>query len=123
MPCCGLTEYRERVPIKYTAAGLVVFWGGFSVALAAGLLTCWLPWGRHVLRWCGAFLLALWRDTMRNPASVPARWACRLSGRLLPVSPIAAEWVFRHPEAPVVAVTVVGIAVLAGAVWLCSFLV
>ena len=76
MPCCGLTEYRERVPIKYTAAGLVVFWGGFAVALTAGLLTCWLPWGRHVLRSCGAFLLALWGDTMRNPASPWTRLCC-----------------------------------------------
>jgi len=114
MPCCGLTEYRERVPIKYTAAGFVVFWGGFALAVIAGLLTVWLPWGRSMLRSCWAFLGALWRDTMRNPAAVPGRWACRLSGRLLTVSPSAAEWVFRHPEAPVLAVTVAAVAALAG---------
>ena len=120
MPCCGLTEYRERVPFRYTAAGTVVFWGAFALAVIAGALGCWRPGGRRLLAACGAFLAALWRDTMRNPSSVPARWACRMSGRLLPISPAAAEWVFRHPEAPVLGLVVLTLGILAGVIWLCS---
>lgn len=121
MPCCGLHEYRVKVPIRYTLAGGVVFWGGLILMMVLGVLTCWSGPGRQMLKAGGAFLGALWRETMRSPGSVPARWACRLSGRVLKVSPALAELVFRHPELPVLA----GLALLAGAfaggIWICSF--
>jgi hypothetical protein len=100
MPCCGLHEYRRRVPIKYMLSGGLVFWSVFVAASTFGLVTVWSARGRLVLRVQAEFLRSLWTETMRRHDSVPARWSCRLSGRALALSPRLAEMIYRHPEVP-----------------------
>ena len=121
MPCCGLTEYRRRVPFKLTLVGMIVFWSVFTATVLAGLAMSWRASGRLTLRTCGAFLGALWVDTMRQPHSIPAQWACRLSGFLLPVWPAAGEFVYRHPETPVFAGLLVLAGLIFGVVRLCTY--
>jgi hypothetical protein len=96
-----------------------VFWSVFAGVLIVGLATSWRPGGRQALRSCGAFVAALWRDAMRNPTSVPARYACIWSGRLLRVSPPAAAFVYRHPEVPLAIGALLLIGIIGGSVWLC----
>ena len=98
MPCCGLHEYREKVPLKYTLAGCGVFWGGFFIALISGLVLAWTRNGRSILRILTSFMGALWIDTMRQRDSIPARWSCRCSGYFLPLSPRLAAVIYRRPE-------------------------
>lgn len=98
MPCCGLHEYRRTVPVKYMIAGGLVFWTTFLAALLVGLLTVWSARGRLLLRTEAEFLRSLWRETMRGRDSIPARWACRLSGAALRVSPSLAGLIYRRPE-------------------------
>lgn len=98
MPCCGLHEYRERVPLKYTLAGMLVFWGAFVGASVLGILLCWTRMGRSLLACQWEFLRSIWKETMRDRDSVPARWSCRLSGYVLPIWPGLAETVYRRPE-------------------------
>ena len=121
MPCCGLTEYRRRVAMRLTLVGMLVFWSVFAITVLWGLLTCWRSSGRLTLRTCAAFLGALWTDTMRSPESVPSRWACRLSGHLLPVWPAAGELVYRRPEIPVLAGLIAIAIVISGVVRLWSY--
>lgn len=115
MPCCGLTEYRQRVPLKYTLAGSVVFWGAFLAAFLFGLLTVFTERGRNVLRIQASFLRSLWQETMRNRDSVPARLSCRLSGRFLDVWPRMAEMIYKHPEIPFIYVPLAGFLLIASA--------
>ena len=115
MPCCGLNEYRDKVALKYTLSGGAVFWCGFAVVLIIGALLAWIPSGRMILRVQWNFLCALWDETMRQRDSVPARWSCRLSGRLLNAWPRLAAIVYRHPEVPLVYAPVVGLVGLVGA--------
>jgi hypothetical protein len=112
MPCCGLHEYRRKVPMKYMMSGGLVFWGAFLVALAVGLCTAWSVRGRLILRVQAEFLRSLWTETMRQRDSVPARWSCRLSGRALSISPRLAEMIYRHPEVPFIYAPLIGLALL-----------
>ncbi len=116
MPCCGLHEYRERVPPKYTLSGGVVFWGAFLTAFLGSLLTIWSTLGRAVLRVQWNFLRALWMETMRARDSVPARLSCRLSGYLLNRSPRLAAFIYHHPEVPFVVAPALGLLCLVSAV-------
>jgi hypothetical protein len=100
MPCCGLHEYRRKVPVKYIVSGGLVFWGTFVVALMVGLVTVWSARGRLILRVQAEFLRSLWTETMRNRDSIPAQWSCRLSGLAIRVSPRLATVIYRHPELP-----------------------
>jgi hypothetical protein len=112
MPCCGLTEYRHKVPMKYMLSGGLVFWGTFLVALTFGLITAWSVRGRLILRVQAEFLRSLWAETMRQRDSIPARWSCRLSGHALSISPRLAEMIYRHPEVPFIYAPLLGLAVL-----------
>jgi hypothetical protein len=119
MPCCGLHEYRRKVPMKYMVSGGLVFWGTFLVALTFGLITAWTARGRLILRVQAEFLRSLWTETMRQRDSIPARWSCRLSGRALSVSPRLAEMIYRHPEVPFIYAPLVGlVALISGGVFL-----
>ncbi len=116
MPCCGLHEYRQRVPLKYAVAGFGVFWGAFVVAFLSGIVLIGRRRGRSVLKILTSFLRALWMDTMRSQDSLPARWNCRCSGYLLGLSPKLAATVYHHPEIGFVYVPislVIGLVVLA----------
>jgi hypothetical protein len=112
MPCCGLHEYRRKIPLKYVVAGGLVFWGTFLAGLIFGLATVWSARGRLVLRVQGQFLRSLWAETMRHQDSIPARWSCRLSGHALRISPRLAEVVYRHPELPFIYVPLAAVALL-----------
>lgn len=112
MPCCGLHEYREKVPLKYTLSGGAVFWGTFLMALLGGVLMAWDRRGRWILHVQGNFLRALWTETMRRTDSIPARWSCRVSGHLLKFSPRLAAAVYRHPEVPLLYAPVLGLLAL-----------
>jgi hypothetical protein len=116
MPCCGLTEYRQKVPLKYTISGAAVFWGVFTTAVLVGLLTAWSPWGRQILHVQASFLQTLWIETMRRRDSVPAHWSCRMSGRMLTLSPRLAQLIYRHPELPFVYAPVTALALVTAAV-------
>jgi hypothetical protein len=119
MPCCGLHEYRRKVPLKYVISGGLVFWGTFLVGLIFGVTTVWSARGRLVLRVQAQFLQSLWTETMRHRDSIPARWSCRLSGHALRVSPGLAEIIYRHPELPFIYVPLTAAALLiTGGVWL-----
>jgi hypothetical protein len=118
MPCCGLSEFRVKVPAHLSVAGVALLSLAFTVAFVVGLATAWRPLGRGILRVQGAFLAALWREAMRNPQAAPARWSCRMSGYLLPVSPRLASWVSGRPELPLAAATTVVLAVVGGTAWL-----
>lgn len=123
MPCCGLHEHRQRVPMKYTLAGGLVFWGAFLAALTLGLATCWSARGRWILRTQAGFIRSLWIETMRQHDSIPARLSCRLSGRVLHFSPRLAEMIYRHPEVPFVYAPVLAVLLLAcSGVWLVRLL-
>lgn len=112
MPCCGLHEYRQKVPLKYVISGGLVFWGTFLAGLLFGLATVWSARGRLVLRVQAEFLRSLWAETMRHRDSIPARWSCRLSGHALRVSPRLAEVIYRHPELPFIYAPLSALAVL-----------
>jgi hypothetical protein len=112
MPCCGLHEYQQRAPLKYTLSGGAVFWGAFSAALFAGALLSWSAKGRSLLRVQANFLRALWRETMRQRDSIPARYSCRLSGRLWLLSPRLAALVYRRPEIAFIYWPCLGLAIL-----------
>jgi hypothetical protein len=112
MPCCGLHEYRRKVPLKYVVTGGLVFWGTFLAGLIFGLTTVWSARGRLVLRVQAQFLRSLWAETMRHHDSIPARWSCRLSGHALRVSPRLAEVVYRHPEVPFIYAPLAAVALL-----------
>lgn len=112
MPCCGLHEYRRKVPVKYMVSGGLVFWGMFVLGLAFGLVTAWGPRGRLILRVQAEFLRSLWAETMRQRDSIPARWSCRLSGRALSISPRLAEMIYRHPEVPFIYLPLLGLGLL-----------
>ena len=111
MPCCRLHEYQQRAPLKYTLSG-AVFWGAFTAALFAGTLLSWTPKGRSLLRVQANFLRALWRETMRERDSIPARYSCRLSGRLWLLSPRLAALIYRRPEIAFIYWPCLGLAVL-----------
>jgi hypothetical protein len=112
MPCCGLHEYRRKVPMKYMVSGGLVFWGTFLLALIFGLVTAWSARGRLILRVQAEFLRSLWTETMRQRDSIPARWSCRLSGRALGLSPRLAAMIYRHPEVPFIYAPLLILAVL-----------
>jgi hypothetical protein len=112
MPCCGLHEYRRKVPMKYMVSGGLVFWGTFLLALIFGLVTAWSARGRLILRVQAEFLRSLWTETMRQRDSIPARWSCRLSGRALGLSPRLATMIYRHPEVPFIYAPLLILAVL-----------
>lgn len=119
MPCCGLQEYRRKVPIKYMVSGGLVFWGTFLVALTFGLITAWSVRGRLILRVQAEFLRSLWAETMRQRDSIPARWSCRLSGRAFSLSPRLAGMIYRHPEVPFIYAPLLALAaLLSGGVFL-----
>jgi hypothetical protein len=115
MPCCGLHEYRRKVPVKYMLSGGAVFWSTFALGLAFGLLTVWTARGRLVLRVQAEFLRSLWLETMRSSESVPARWSCRLSGLAIRVSPRLATVIYRHPEVPFIYGPLLGVGTLVSA--------
>ena len=115
MPCCGLHEYRRKVPIKYMLSGGAVFWSTFAVALLVGVGTVWSSRGRLILRVQAEFLRSLWRETMRSGDSVPARWSCRLSGLAIRLSPRLATLVYRHPEVPFIYGPLLGLGMLVSA--------
>ena len=119
MPCCGLSEYRVKVPLKYTLTGVLVFWSTFIGTLLVGLLLVLSSLGRQILKCQGAFIQALWYETMRQPESIPARWACRLSGYLFQVSPTLAEIIYRRPEIPVFMVLSLLVSIVIGGGYLC----
>jgi hypothetical protein len=96
------------------AAGVALFSATFGVALFFGLVLVWRPIGRGILAVLRAFLSALWRETMRNPCSTPSRWACRVSGYVLPVWPGLANRLYHRPEL-LLAIVAVGVLALAGA--------
>ncbi len=102
MPCCGLAEFRVKVPAHLVIAGVALFWTAFFVAFLCGVALVWLPVGRGILASQREFLRAFWLETMRQPGSAPARWSCRFSGYLLPISPSAARLVYQRPELPLV---------------------
>lgn len=108
MPCCGLSEFRHHVPLKYTFTGTTLFWGIFALSFFIGVLLSWNRIGRGILAAEFEFVKALWRETMRQPDSIPAKWSCRLSGYLLPLSPGLAATVFRHPELPIIIIMILG---------------
>lgn len=107
MPCCGLSEYRRKVPIKYTVIGMILFWGIYSMSFVTGILMSWNKLGRGVLKAQFEFSKVLWKETMRQHDSTPAKWSCRLSGYLLPISPAFAGIIFHHPEFPLFAIIIV----------------
>jgi hypothetical protein len=112
MPCCGLHEYRRKVPMKYMLSGGLVFWGTFLLTLGFGLVTAWSAQGRLLLRVQAEFLRSLWTETMRRRDSIPAQLSCRLSGRALGISPRLAEIIYRHPEVPFLYAPLIGLAIL-----------
>jgi hypothetical protein len=112
MPCCGLHEYRRKVPVKYMVSGGTVFWGIFVGALLVGLATAWTARGRLILRVQAEFLRSLWSETMRSQESIPARWSCRLSGTALRLSPRLATVIYRHPEIPFIYAPLVALGVV-----------
>lgn len=116
MPCCGLQEFRVKVPTRLTVAGVALLTSAFTALFLAGLFLVWLPVGRGILRCQKEFLAALWRETMRREGSAPARWSARLSGFLLPLSPAAAAFIYRRPEVPVLVAASSVVAGLAGLV-------
>jgi hypothetical protein len=119
MPCCGLHEYRRKVPVKYMLSGGAVFWTTFVVGLTFGLATVWTARGRLILRVQAEFLRSLWIESMRSHESVPARWSCRLSGMALRVSPRLATVIYRHPEVPFVYGPLIGLGlVISGGMFL-----
>jgi len=111
MPCCGLHEYRRKVPLKYMVSGGTVFWGIFAVALLVGLATVWSAEGRMILRVQAEFLRSLWSETMRSQDSNPARWSCRLSGTALRVSPRLATVIYRYPEIAFIYVPLIAVGI------------
>ena len=115
MPCCGLHEYRRKVPLKYMVSGGLVFWGAFAAALLFGVLTVWTARGRLILRSQASFLRSLWVETMRRRDSIPARWSCRLSGTALRVSPRLAAMIYHHPEVAFIYAPLFGLVVLVSA--------
>lgn len=114
MPCCGLSEQRSRVPLRFTLAGIAVFSGAFVAGSTLGILLCWTRLGRGVLRAQWQFVLSLWRESMRQRDSTFSRWACRLSGRLLLRAPNLAELVYRRPEIPALFVATFALVVALG---------
>jgi hypothetical protein len=115
MPCCGLHEYRRKVPLKYVLSGGAVFWGVFLVAVVVGLTTAWSTRGRLILRVQAEFLRSLWSETMRSHDSIPARWSCRLSGAALRVSPRIATVIYRYPEVPFIYAPLVALGIIISA--------
>jgi len=100
MPCCGLSEYRVKVPWKFTVAGAIVFWGAFSALLVLGIIFCWTRRGRSLLAIQRQFLVSLWGEAMRDRESIQSRWSCRISGYVLPWSRPLAKLIYRRPEIP-----------------------
>ena len=123
MPCCNLTEFRSSVPARFMLLGLAIFWGTFFVTLVLGVLLVWHPLGREMLSTLWAFLRALWLETMRNRDSKVSRWACRVSGVFLPVSPTLAGTLCRRPEIPLGLLFLSVVALFAGVAWSVAALV
>ena len=100
MLCCGLHEHLTRLPARYILVGATFFWGIFLAGLLFGVATVWTRRGRWMLRVQAGFIRSVWQETMRERDSIPARLSCRLSGRVLRVSPRLAEVIYRYPEVP-----------------------
>ncbi len=118
MPCCNLSEFRTRVPLRFMLLGLAIFWGTFTMAFLIGLLLVALPVGRGILQVLFEFLRALWHETMRTRCSTPARWSCRVSGVLLRVAPSLAGLLCRRPEIPLAVAGLAILSALAGIAWI-----
>lgn len=98
MPCCGLHELRERVPIRYTIAGSIIFWGALLSFLIFSVVNIGRPVSQHIWRVIAQFFRSLWHEAMRDSSSIPSRWSCRLSSYVFKVSPRAAEKIAMLPE-------------------------
>jgi len=103
MPCCGLAEFRVKVPTRLTLAGIALLTVTFTILFVAGVALCWRPVGRGILRCQKGFLTALWRESMRGEDTAFRRFGARASGWLLPRFPRAAAMVYRRPEVPLLA--------------------